>query len=143
MCVFMQLHKNGKADGMIKDLYVENTQLLQALQLSEQRHKTAEKKNFLLEEKISSLNKIVRELGPSPLSPTPYHFTRSWPILAKVLAQDNQSQVTCEASKGRTLFALIGWDAGFDTPAHLKKMKDTTLFVCCCMQLWMYWTAFP
>ncbi|XP_031435693.1 ninein isoform X2 [Clupea harengus] len=72
-----QLHKNGKADGMIKDLYVENTQLLQALQLSEQRHKTAEKKNFLLEEKISSLNKIVRELGPSPLSPTPYHFTRS------------------------------------------------------------------
>ncbi|XP_062379508.1 ninein isoform X2 [Sardina pilchardus] len=72
-----QLHKNSKADGMIKDLYVENGQLLQALQRSEQRHKTAEKKNFLLEEKISSLNKIVRELGPSPLSPTPYPFTRS------------------------------------------------------------------
>ncbi|XP_041928621.1 ninein isoform X3 [Alosa sapidissima] len=72
-----QLHRNSKADGMIKDLYVENAQLLQALQRSEQRHKTAEKKNFLLEEKISSLNKIVRELGPSPLSPTPYPFTRS------------------------------------------------------------------
>lgn len=78
VCVFAfaQLNKNSKTDGMIKDLYVENAQLMQALQLSEQRHKVSEKKNFLLEEKISSLNKIVRELGPSPLSPIPYTLTR-------------------------------------------------------------------
>lgn len=62
---------------LIKDLYVENAQLLKALEKTEQRQKVAEKKNFLLEEKISSLNKIVRDLGPSPLTPTPYHFTRS------------------------------------------------------------------
>ncbi len=63
---------------LIKDLYVENAQLLKALEKTEQRQKVAEKKNFLLEEKISSLNKIVRDLGPSPLTPAPYHFTRSW-----------------------------------------------------------------
>ncbi|MCI4376286.1 hypothetical protein PGIGA_G00186490 [Pangasianodon gigas] len=72
-----QLNKNSKADVLIKDLYVENSQLLKALEVSEQRQKVAEKKNYLLEEKISSLNKIVRELSPSPLMPVPYHMTRS------------------------------------------------------------------
>ncbi|XP_040915987.1 ninein isoform X3 [Toxotes jaculatrix] len=69
-----QLHKNGKADVLIKDLYVENTHLLKALEITEQRQKIAEKKNYLLEEKISSLNKIVRELNPSPLPSLPYHY---------------------------------------------------------------------
>ncbi|XP_066551005.1 ninein isoform X3 [Amia ocellicauda] len=72
-----QLQKNAKADEMIKDLYVENSQLLKALEMTEQRQKVAEKKNYLLEEKISSLNKIVRDLSPSPLTAVPYHFTRS------------------------------------------------------------------
>ncbi|XP_036397646.1 ninein [Megalops cyprinoides] len=72
-----QVHKNTKADIMIKDLYVENAQLLKALEMTEQRQKVAEKKNYLLEEKISSLNKIVRDLSPSPLTAVPYHFTRS------------------------------------------------------------------
>ncbi|KAM3594177.1 uncharacterized protein V6R79_003649 [Siganus canaliculatus] len=69
-----QLHKNGKADVLIKDLYVENGQLLKVLEITEQRQKIAEKKNYLLEEKISSLNKIVRDLSPSPLSSLTYHF---------------------------------------------------------------------
>lgn len=69
--------RNSESDVLIKDLYVENAQLLKALEKTEQRQKVAEKKNFLLEEKISSLNKIVRDLGPSPLTPAPYHFTRS------------------------------------------------------------------
>ncbi|XP_035023848.2 ninein isoform X1 [Hippoglossus stenolepis] len=69
-----QLNKNGKADVLIEDLYVENAQLLKALEITEQRHKIAEKKNYLLEEKISSLNKIVRDLNPSPLPPLPYHY---------------------------------------------------------------------
>uniref|UniRef100_A0A669C9C9 Ninein n=2 Tax=Oreochromis niloticus TaxID=8128 RepID=A0A669C9C9_ORENI len=68
-----QLHKNGKADVLIKDLYVENAQLLKALEITEQRQKIAEKKNYLLEEKISSLNKIVCDLNPSHL-PLPYHY---------------------------------------------------------------------
>uniref|UniRef100_A0A3Q3W8W2 EF-hand domain-containing protein n=1 Tax=Mola mola TaxID=94237 RepID=A0A3Q3W8W2_MOLML len=69
-----QLHKNGKADVLINDLYVENGQLLKALEITEQRQKIAEKKNYLLEEKISSLNKIVRDLNPSTLSSLRYHY---------------------------------------------------------------------
>ncbi|KAL6105236.1 nin [Pungitius sinensis] len=69
-----QLHKNGKADLLIRDLYEENTELLNALQRTEQRQKITEKKNYLLEEKISSLNKIVRDLNPSPLPSLPYHY---------------------------------------------------------------------
>ncbi|MGH0184287.1 UNVERIFIED_CONTAM: hypothetical protein FKN15_014922 [Acipenser sinensis] len=57
-----------QADEMIKDLYVENSQLLKALEMTENRQKVTEKKNYLLEEKISSLNKIVRDLSPSPLT---------------------------------------------------------------------------
>nr|XP_046223466.1 ninein-like isoform X2 [Oncorhynchus gorbuscha] len=72
-----QHHKNGKADSLIKDLYVENAQLLKALEMTERRQKVAEKKNYLLDEKISSLNKIVRDLSPSPLPTMPYHFTCS------------------------------------------------------------------
>uniref|UniRef100_A0A3B5L2L9 Ninein (GSK3B interacting protein) n=1 Tax=Xiphophorus couchianus TaxID=32473 RepID=A0A3B5L2L9_9TELE len=66
-----QLHRNGKADVLIKDMYVENSQLIEALEITQQRQKIAEKKNYLLEEKISSLNKIVRDLNPSPL---PYNY---------------------------------------------------------------------
>lgn len=56
---------------MVKDLYVENAQLLKALEMTEQRQKTAEKKNYLLEEKIASLSTIVRNLAPAPLASTP------------------------------------------------------------------------
>ncbi|XP_064148528.1 ninein isoform X1 [Loxodonta africana] len=66
-----QLCKNTKADEMVKDLYVENAQLLKALEVTEQRQKTAEKKNYLLEEKIASLSNIVRNLTPAPLTSTP------------------------------------------------------------------------
>ncbi|KAM6202136.1 ninein [Rhynchocyon petersi] len=66
-----QLCKNTKADEMVKDLYVENAQLLKALEMTEQRQKTAEKKNYLLEEKIASLSHIVRSLTPAPLTSTP------------------------------------------------------------------------
>lgn len=59
---------------MISDLYVENAQLLKALELTEQRQKITEKKNYLLEEKISSLNKIVCDLKPSPLSSLHYQY---------------------------------------------------------------------
>ncbi|KAM4852939.1 ninein [Thomomys bottae] len=66
-----QLCKNTKADAMVKDLYVENAQLLKALEVTEQRQKTAEKKNYLLEEKIANLSNIVRNLTPAPLVSTP------------------------------------------------------------------------
>ncbi|MEJ1269379.1 ninein [Cricetulus griseus] len=66
-----QLCKNTKTDAMVKNLYVENAQLLKALEMTEQRQKTAEKKNYLLEEKIASLSTIVRNLAPAPLASTP------------------------------------------------------------------------
>lgn len=59
----IQLSKNTKADAMVKDLYVENAQLLKALEMTEQRQKTAERKNYLLEEKIANLNRIVKNLA--------------------------------------------------------------------------------
>lgn len=65
---------------LIGDLYVENARLLKALELTEQRQKITEKKNYLLEEKISSLNKIVCDLSPSPLaSSLPFQYKCSKP----------------------------------------------------------------
>lgn len=64
----VQLSKNTKADAVVKDLYVENAQLLKALEMTEQRQKTAEKKNYLLEEKIANLNKIVKNLASPSFS---------------------------------------------------------------------------
>lgn len=69
-----QLQKKGKAEVLISELYVENAQLLKALEITEQRQKITEKKNYLLEEKISSLNKIVCDLKPSPLSSLHYQY---------------------------------------------------------------------
>ncbi|NXQ22767.1 NIN protein, partial [Peucedramus taeniatus] len=64
-----QLSKNTRADAMVKDLYVENAQLLKALEVTEQRQKTAERKNYLLEEKIANLNRIVKNLASPSFSP--------------------------------------------------------------------------
>ncbi|XP_030012596.1 ninein-like protein isoform X3 [Sphaeramia orbicularis] len=63
-----QMAKNTKSSMMLKDLYVENSQLMKALQVTEQRQKTAEKKNFTLEEKIHALNKLLREIVPASLA---------------------------------------------------------------------------
>ncbi|XP_066451899.1 ninein-like protein isoform X2 [Eleutherodactylus coqui] len=63
-----QLEKNAKSDILLKDLYVENAQLMKALQVTEQRQKSAEKKNYLLEEKIAALNKVMKKIGPASLA---------------------------------------------------------------------------
>uniref|UniRef100_A0A3B4TFI4 Ninein-like n=1 Tax=Seriola dumerili TaxID=41447 RepID=A0A3B4TFI4_SERDU len=63
-----QLVKNNKSAALLKDLYVENSQLMKALQVTEQRQKNAEKKNFLLEEKVAALNKLLREIVPASLA---------------------------------------------------------------------------
>ncbi|XP_056446759.1 ninein isoform X1 [Gadus chalcogrammus] len=68
-----QLRKNGRADVLIQDLYVENGHLLKALKHTEQQQHMVEKKNYLLEQKISSLGKIMRDLGPAQPSPASYH----------------------------------------------------------------------
>ncbi|KAM4042343.1 ninein-like protein [Anomaloglossus baeobatrachus] len=63
-----QLEKNAKSDLLLKDLYVENAQLMKALQVTEQRQKNAEKKNYLLEEKIAALNKVMKKIAPASLA---------------------------------------------------------------------------
>ncbi|XP_078086315.1 ninein-like protein [Mustelus asterias] len=64
----VQFAKNAKSDLMLKDLYVENAQLMKALQITEQRQKGAERKNFLLDEKIAALNRVLRKIAPASLS---------------------------------------------------------------------------
>uniref|UniRef100_A0A1A8LFJ8 Ninein-like n=1 Tax=Nothobranchius pienaari TaxID=704102 RepID=A0A1A8LFJ8_9TELE len=56
-----QLVKNNRTSEMMKDLYVENSQLMKALQVTELRQKEAEKKNLLFEEKVRMLNQLLRE----------------------------------------------------------------------------------
>ncbi|XP_051775081.1 ninein-like protein isoform X2 [Erpetoichthys calabaricus] len=63
-----QLDKNTRSDLLLKDLYVENSQLMKALQVTEQRQKSAEKKNFQLEEKIAALNKLLCKITPVSLT---------------------------------------------------------------------------
>ncbi|XP_060896446.1 ninein-like protein isoform X1 [Labrus mixtus] len=63
-----QMAKNTKSSMLLKDLYVENSQLMKALQVTEQRQKSAEKNNFLLEEKVHALNKLLREIVPASLA---------------------------------------------------------------------------
>ncbi|XP_051503633.1 ninein-like protein isoform X2 [Myxocyprinus asiaticus] len=63
-----QLAKNAKSDLLLKDLYVENSQLMKALQVTEQRQKSAEMKSFLLEEKVIALNKLLRKIAPASLT---------------------------------------------------------------------------
>ncbi|KAG8000409.1 Ninein-like protein [Nibea albiflora] len=54
--------------GLLKDLYVENSELMKALQVTEQRQKNAEKKNFLLEAKVNALHRLLREVVPAALA---------------------------------------------------------------------------
>ncbi|XP_056669770.1 ninein-like protein isoform X3 [Monodelphis domestica] len=63
-----QFAKNAKSDLLLKDLYVENAHLMKALQITEQKQKGAEKKNFILEEKIIALNKLINKITPASLS---------------------------------------------------------------------------
>uniref|UniRef100_A0A3B3SGD7 Ninein-like n=1 Tax=Paramormyrops kingsleyae TaxID=1676925 RepID=A0A3B3SGD7_9TELE len=57
-----QLCKSTKSDVLLKELYVENAQLVKALQVTEQWQKSAERKNYLLEEKIGALNMLLRRV---------------------------------------------------------------------------------
>ncbi|XP_074845293.1 ninein-like protein isoform X2 [Carettochelys insculpta] len=62
-----QCDRNAKGGLLLKDLYVENAQLVKALQAAEQRQKIAEKKNLALEEKLFALNQLVRKMAQASL----------------------------------------------------------------------------
>ncbi|XP_010766407.1 ninein-like protein [Notothenia coriiceps] len=63
-----QLSKSSQLSAVLQDLYVENAQLMKALQVTEQRQKHAEKKNFQLEDKVSALTKLLRDIVPAALA---------------------------------------------------------------------------
>ncbi|XP_051942593.1 ninein isoform X3 [Hippocampus zosterae] len=69
-----QVHKNTRADVLIRDLYVENGQLLKALEVVERRRRSAERTKQLSED--DTFTPHTRVCGPSPrtfLSPS-YNF---------------------------------------------------------------------
>jgi hypothetical protein len=63
----LQLEKSSKTDLLVKDLYVENAQLIKALEMTERRQKAAESKVFFLQDKNTELNKVLRMVCPAAL----------------------------------------------------------------------------
>ncbi|CAK6979811.1 ninein-like protein [Scomber scombrus] len=63
-----QMVKNRKLSMQLQEVYVETGQLMKALQVTEQRQKHAEKKNFLLEEKMTALNNVLRDVVQAALA---------------------------------------------------------------------------
>ncbi|XP_061141400.1 ninein-like protein isoform X3 [Syngnathus typhle] len=53
-----QVAKNVKSSQMLKELYLENSQLMTTLQLTERRHQKAQKDNMVLEEKNMEKNQL-------------------------------------------------------------------------------------
>ncbi|XP_054443437.1 ninein-like protein [Pteronotus mesoamericanus] len=63
-----QFEKNTKSDLLLKELYVENAHLMKALQITEEKQRGAEKKNRILEEKVSFLNKLISKMTSASFS---------------------------------------------------------------------------
>ncbi|XP_077350701.1 ninein-like protein isoform X2 [Festucalex cinctus] len=62
-----QMEKNVKSSVMLKDLYVENSQLMKTLQRTEQRLKKQHEEKTLLEGKVDALNRLLGEVVPAAL----------------------------------------------------------------------------
>ncbi|XP_049591215.1 ninein-like protein isoform X2 [Syngnathus scovelli] len=62
-----QVAKNVKSSQMLKELYLENSQLMTTLQLTERRHQKAQKDNMVLEEKVGALNRLLRDMVSAAL----------------------------------------------------------------------------
>ncbi|KAM4842475.1 ninein-like protein isoform 1-T2 [Thomomys bottae] len=63
-----QFEKNSKSDLLLKELYVENSHLMKALQVTEEKQLSAERKSRILEEKVRALNKLISKIAPASLS---------------------------------------------------------------------------
>ncbi|XP_037349493.1 ninein-like protein isoform X2 [Talpa occidentalis] len=63
-----QFEKNTKSDLLLKELYVENAHLMKALQVTEEKQRSAEKKTHILEGKVRALNKLVSKISVASLS---------------------------------------------------------------------------
>ncbi|XP_077395456.1 uncharacterized protein nin isoform X1 [Festucalex cinctus] len=68
-----QVHKNSRADTLIRNLYVENGQLLKALEVVQRRHRKAEKAKQPAEDTLT-LHARVCGPNPAPLLSSSYNF---------------------------------------------------------------------
>ncbi|XP_043992982.1 ninein-like protein isoform X4 [Gambusia affinis] len=57
-----QMERSNKTSSALKELHLQNAQLLAALQVTELRQKQAEKKNDQLEDKVTALGALLREV---------------------------------------------------------------------------------
>ncbi|XP_027862797.1 ninein-like protein isoform X2 [Xiphophorus couchianus] len=57
-----QMERSNKTSSALKELHLQNVQLLAALQVTELRQKQAEKKNDQLEDKVTALGALLREV---------------------------------------------------------------------------------
>lgn len=56
------MERSNKTSSALKELHLQNAQLLAALQVTELRQKQAEKKNDQLEDKVTALGALLREV---------------------------------------------------------------------------------
>ena len=64
----LQFEKNTGSDLLLKELYVENSHLTKALQVTEEKQRGAEKKSRFLEEKVRALNKLLSKIAAASLA---------------------------------------------------------------------------
>ena len=62
-----QLEKSTRTDLLVKDLYVENSQLIRTLEVMERREKMAEGRVGHLQDKYTELTKVLRMVCPAVL----------------------------------------------------------------------------
>nr|XP_006812126.1 PREDICTED: ninein-like protein-like [Saccoglossus kowalevskii] len=60
-----QLNTSTKRDMLLKDLYIENSNLMKALADTEERQKSAERNVYLLNDKNKALNRLLRKICPA------------------------------------------------------------------------------
>jgi len=62
-----QLIKSSKTDQLVKELYFENSNLMEALYVTEKRQKTAERSRLKLDTKCQNMNGAFNKFVPSLL----------------------------------------------------------------------------
>ena len=62
VCVCLQVGSSLQSSQLLQSLYLENSQLVKALQVTESRQKNAEKRSGVLEDKVSALNSLIRDM---------------------------------------------------------------------------------
>ena len=61
--MYLQLEASSRTDKLVRDLYVENANLMKCLELSEKRGVNAEKNVYGLEEKCRVLHRVLGQVG--------------------------------------------------------------------------------